>query len=169
MANIHLIVCDDIREETGGKKSYIGAYSREIVCQNIPINLPKLCFRLSIEENLNKRAESIGIEIALPGESTQTISVPIEELKRQIDEEQKKQAEAGMALASGYGTFLVELIASPITLNQQGTIRVNAIINGRRRRAGSIIVRLADTESTEVNEDKKTSRKSSRVKSRGAN
>lgn len=45
---VHTIFCDDIRQEVGGKLSYIGVYSEKMLVSPIPSVLPKLCLALSV-------------------------------------------------------------------------------------------------------------------------
>ncbi len=50
------IFCDDIREELGGKFTYVGVYSNELqIVSKAPVILPKLCVsvRLLIPDDIN--------------------------------------------------------------------------------------------------------------------
>lgn len=38
------LLCDDIRQETGGKTSLMGLYDHHIVVPQVPFSLPKVCF-----------------------------------------------------------------------------------------------------------------------------
>ena len=38
------LLCDDIRQEMGGKTSLMGLYDHHIVVPQVPFNLPKVCF-----------------------------------------------------------------------------------------------------------------------------
>lgn len=42
------VFCDDIRQEIGGKLSYIGVYSGNMFVSEFPAVLPKLCLALSV-------------------------------------------------------------------------------------------------------------------------
>jgi len=42
------VFCDDIRQEIGGKLSYIGVYSGNMLVSEFPAVLPKLCLALSV-------------------------------------------------------------------------------------------------------------------------
>lgn len=46
---IHIILCDDVRTETGNKFSLMGVYHRNMVFKDFPAALPKLCFCIMIE------------------------------------------------------------------------------------------------------------------------
>ena len=38
------LLCDDIRQEMGGKTSLMGLYDHHIVVPQVPFTLPKVCF-----------------------------------------------------------------------------------------------------------------------------
>lgn len=45
---VHTTFCDDIRQEIGGKFSYIGIYSDKMLVSLVPSILPKLCLAMSV-------------------------------------------------------------------------------------------------------------------------
>jgi len=47
---ITLILCDDVREETGNKYSLMGVYGAELVFANLPALLPKLCLSVMLND-----------------------------------------------------------------------------------------------------------------------
>lgn len=54
---IDWFLCDDIREETGGKVSYMGVYGDDILCSTLPAILPKmaLCMKLEVEKEVEDK------------------------------------------------------------------------------------------------------------------
>ncbi len=44
------IICDDIRQEVGGKTSLMGVYGDHIVLTKFPFTFPKLCFQVHMRE-----------------------------------------------------------------------------------------------------------------------
>ncbi len=46
---VHVIYCDDIRNEEGRKISLMGIYDSELVVQSFPLTLPKLCAQILIK------------------------------------------------------------------------------------------------------------------------
>lgn len=46
--HILTVFCDDIRQEIGGKLSYIGVYTGGLFVPQFPITLPKLCLAMSV-------------------------------------------------------------------------------------------------------------------------
>lgn len=43
----YTLICDDIRNEIGNKRSLIGVYSGSIIVPRLPYAFPKLCFHLA--------------------------------------------------------------------------------------------------------------------------
>jgi hypothetical protein len=43
-AHVFTLLCDDIRQEMGGKTSLMGLYDAHVVVPQLPFTLPKLCF-----------------------------------------------------------------------------------------------------------------------------
>ena len=45
---VHTTFCDDIRQEIGGKLSFIGIYGTTLYAQSFPLTLPKLCLAINV-------------------------------------------------------------------------------------------------------------------------
>ena len=54
---IHSVLCDDIRSELGNKYSLMGIYPKNIVIQNFPAILPKICLCIMLEGLLDNISE----------------------------------------------------------------------------------------------------------------
>ncbi len=48
--NISVIICDDVREEAGGKRSFMGIYGDTIIVKEMPKILPQLHIVFLVEE-----------------------------------------------------------------------------------------------------------------------
>jgi hypothetical protein len=66
-ANATLLVCDDVRFETGGKLLVIGAYSGDIAIPADPSQVSQLVFVISVDIPIDETPSSITTEIQLPG------------------------------------------------------------------------------------------------------
>ena len=135
MVDTHLIVCDDIREEAGGKKSLMGVYRSQIICPSLPIQLPKLCLRAFVSTEKTKPIKSLEFEVEVLGSPAVKISVPTEQLEMVAQQNENPE-----------GTHLeytAEIMAGSLTLHKEGPIRVWAKINNRRKRVGAVWVKLA--------------------------
>jgi hypothetical protein len=99
------LLCDDIRQEMGGKTSLMGLYDHHIVVPQIPFTLPKVCFytRFSRMDGTFK----FSFSIVSPGGERKDI---IRDSDVQIPEGAKE------------GTFNV--IASPFEVGAEGVYEV---------------------------------------------
>lgn len=99
------LLCDDIRQEMGGKTSLMGLYDHHIVVPQVPFVLPKVCFytRFSRMDGLFK----FGFAIVAPGGERKDI---IRDSDVQIPDGAKE------------GTFNV--IAAPFEVGAEGVYEV---------------------------------------------
>lgn len=51
--------CDDVRQEIGGKYSLMGCYGEELIVDNFPTVLPKLCIQIRIFTPMEKPFEKL--------------------------------------------------------------------------------------------------------------
>ena len=63
--SITVIICDDVREEIGGKRSFMGIYGDTIIVQEIPRLLPQLHVVFLVEE-IKEPFSDIRLEIKMP-------------------------------------------------------------------------------------------------------
>lgn len=71
---IFSIVCDDVREEVGGKLSMIGLYQEEIIFAKIPAMLPKLAFVIFLE-GIKRAIPEVLVKVLTPGREPQEIKL----------------------------------------------------------------------------------------------
>ena len=157
MVDATLIVCEDIREEAGGKKSLMGIFRGDIICPSLPIQIPKLCFRATFRTEKKAPIRSLEFEV-------ETLGTPL--FKMPVAEEQlKNMAQLYDNPEATHLEYIVELVAAPITLTKEGPIRVWARINNRRKRVGGVWVKLRASEpkqATQTKAKRKTVKKSSK-------
>jgi hypothetical protein len=135
----YTVFCDDIRQEVGGKYSYIGIYRAKIILQGtFPAALPKFCFAVNLvlrPKDIRKLKDSIIIKIFPPGpedvEPMLTAEIPHEKL-----------AEAPMPDSEDpLLTITFNAMATPLELKEEGRIRVRAFCGANEWKLGSIDVR----------------------------
>ncbi len=63
--NISIIICDDVRDEIGGKRSFMGIYGDTIIVQEMPKLLPQLHVVFIVEE-IKGPFSKIKLEIKMP-------------------------------------------------------------------------------------------------------
>lgn len=97
--HVFTIFCDDIRQEIGGKLSYIGVYGGQMFVPSFPITLPKLCLAMSmitpvdtpfrklamrIFKDDTQLAEGVLDETQLAGAVEASTDVPADERKERV-------------------------------------------------------------------------------------
>lgn len=60
-----VVLCDDIREETGNKRSLMGVYSDNLILKNVPATLPKICLYIMLG-GIKRQFENIHVTTKLP-------------------------------------------------------------------------------------------------------
>lgn len=134
-----VVYCDDVRQEVGGKLSYMGVYNSSLYpSQPFPAVLSKLFAVVNYSEPEEVEAAPIVLEITLEyddGRSVQLISadVPMNELSFNFDN-------------NSSNAQLSRLISAPaaferLPIDAPGRMRVSIIREGRRYRLNSLAIR----------------------------
>lgn len=104
---IFAILCDDIRQELGGKVSLMGIYGRDLVVPDIPFMLPKLCLWISIKEIKNDLGQ---MKVVITSPASEPLSIILPPPPRQ---KLSKDIQLGMAFAplniKGEGMATIEV------------------------------------------------------------
>ncbi len=61
----HAIYCDDVRQEAGGKQSFIGVYRGQLQLRPIPTVLPRLCVVVDVVTPMSAPFERLLFEVML--------------------------------------------------------------------------------------------------------
>jgi len=135
----YTIFCDDIREEIGGKATYVGVYrsGRLIVHSAFPVALPKFGFAVNYAQKKGFFIQPKTLRVFLPGD---------EDDQPSIEAEFPKMDETNLPLGLPKGadvTFLVgmaHLLFAPLVIKQPGTIKVRAVRGDEMIRLGALEV-----------------------------
>ena len=124
------IFCDDIRNEIGGKLSFVGCYNAIMfVSAQFPLTLPKFCIHMHILSSADRPFRSIIARCYIPDEEDpvveDTIQTPdtvaqvslLADIERNIKEPRYIAASASLILA-------------PLRIQAPGLIRARALIDG---------------------------------------
>lgn len=60
---VHVIWCDDVRQEIGNKLSHMGVYGGVMVHQSIPTKLPKLCAVINVLTPIERPFEALRLRV----------------------------------------------------------------------------------------------------------
>lgn len=62
---IETLWCDDVRQEVGGKLSFIGVYTGGMIIPTFPITLPKLCLVLRMVIPIDRPLQSASLKVLI--------------------------------------------------------------------------------------------------------
>jgi hypothetical protein len=138
------IFCDDIRNEAGGKLSFIGCYNGVIfISGQFPLVLPKLCVHTHVFSPASKPFNSLVVRCYLPGDDTPFSEEAIETPRRS----EQSELVANLKTNKDAPLFIVaatSLIFTPLELKSAGLLRVRALIDARQElRLGSLRIERA--------------------------
>jgi len=135
------IFCDDIRNEEGGKSTYVGIYhSVMYVPSPFPAVLPKFGMAISYIEKVGACSGPAKINIFFPGDAedvpTLSFDVPIEKARSgplpPLDPDFPRDEPIWRAY--------MPLLLSPFVLKQRGIIKVRALVGGDVIKLGALRV-----------------------------
>jgi hypothetical protein len=124
------IFCDDIRNEIGGKLSFIGCYNGIIfVPPEFPLVIPRFCVHLQIFSPAQTPYSSIIARCYAPSVEAPIFEAPVETPEQ--SEQQALLASVGREPAAPlYIVAATSLIFAPLHILGPGLLRVRAKING---------------------------------------
>jgi hypothetical protein len=124
----YTIFCDDIRNEPGGKLSFVGCYNAVMfVPQRFPLSLPKFCVHFHVFSPATQPYRSVIARCYVPGESE-----PITEEKIEVPSLRDQENLLKGLPKETLPPFIVvaaSLIFAPLEITQPGLIHVRALIN----------------------------------------
>lgn len=115
---VHAIFCDDIRQETGNKVSFMGCYQGELFVPLMPLALPKLCVYVTISTLVARPLKALTIRVDQRETKLVTIEIPSEDLARLAP---PPQEDATRILVNAI------VILSPFAITEPSEIRVVVI------------------------------------------
>jgi hypothetical protein len=138
----YTIFCDDIRNEMGGKTSFVGVYENEMFIHgDFPCLLPKFGLGIRYMEKRGAyKSQPVTLRIYLPGdeENTPSLEAPISQivearknLKAHPDADQK---------APRYLKIATNLIIAPLVIAKPGDIKVRAQCGSKIVKLGTLLV-----------------------------
>jgi hypothetical protein len=143
------IFCDDIRNEVGGKNSYIGVYISNLLVPAFPIALPKFCIVVNLCEPramAEVRDWNVTLNVHLPGDEDgkPTIAAMIPPVPKEASDQVSSSSLPDdpdvpkvMVMSAGF-------ILAPLMLKEPGRIKVRAIYkDGGILRLGNVRVEQA--------------------------
>jgi hypothetical protein len=124
------IFCDDIRNEVGGKLSFIGCYNAVMfVSSTFPLVLPKFCAHMTVLTDAGQPFLSVVARCYMPGETEPVIEEKIDTPDPAGQLELAAKAERHPKEPQ-YIAVSASLILSPACIEVPGLIRIRAVVDG---------------------------------------
>lgn len=122
------IFCDDIRNEVGGKLSFIGCYNSVMFTSpDMPFVLPKFCIHTHVVSPAELPLSSVVLRCYVPGIASPIIEEPID--TPPIADQKKLISELESEInAPRYIVASASLILSPFEVREAGLISIRAVI-----------------------------------------
>jgi hypothetical protein len=140
MENIFVtaLYCDDIRQEVGGKNSYMGVYNSDLVVPQFPTTLPKLCAQVTLRFPLGVTAREVIVRISMNEVQLAEVTLPEGELRKALADMTNMES----SLENQDVAAALVLQFAPLQLQQPGVMRVLAIVDGRELKGNALTIRL---------------------------
>ena len=113
--------CDDIRQEVGYKFSLMGCYSAELIIDDYPTALPKLCALVTARTPIERPFLKLLLRARLGDETVAELQVPDNMLS-----EQKKAAASSMSHGAKFITVSAMMVFSPLVIQEEADLRIEA-------------------------------------------
>lgn len=130
------IFCDDIRDELGGKKTYVGVYSGNLILEGgFPAAIPQFAFAITYFEPLEMSDEDVILRIFLPGSSEMAaveIPLPVKDARKNIRMLNDPDSNI-VGVSAGFKI-------SPLVLENEGKILVRAFRGTSEIKMGALRV-----------------------------
>lgn len=130
------LYAEDVRQETTGQMSIIGAFQGGLRVPSVPAHLPKLAIISNLRIPSGKAPSSVRLEVHRDGEVLQTIEPPPDFLQSVIKQTNAGQDE-GCAIQ-----FVIGFAGFPVPA--AGKLEVRATIDGVVLRGNSLEITVGD-------------------------
>jgi hypothetical protein len=141
----YTIFCDDIRNEIGGKTTFVGCYDAEMLVHgDFPCVLPKLAFSVRYQELRGVYTdEPVLLQIYLPGDADDEPTFSGELAAPELRKSVKLHPDARRDLPR-YLQITTNIISSPLAIPKPGEILIRALCGSEVVKLGSLLVRAAE-------------------------
>jgi len=136
---VHVIYCDDIRQEVGNKRSFMGVYVADLVVPSFPIALPKLCISVTAVTPQSRPFKALTIKV-FNGDATI--------LDQAVGKAELKAISVALPIVPDDSIpdsriiVVFELAISPFAIDEPGKIRVRLITEDGELQGAALKVTL---------------------------
>ena len=133
------VFCDDIREETNNKASYIGVYTGVLLTYApFPLTLPKFCIAVTYMQSPDDEMRPVKLKLLMDREGQESVVV----LEGDIQAEAFDQLGPPDPLFSDpVRAAHMNIVLSPFTIEQECSLKVRAYYGDEEIKLGALVVR----------------------------
>jgi hypothetical protein len=118
----YTVFCDDIRQEVGGKITFVGTYRQALIVHGtFPITLPKFAMAIHYLEKTSETPEKVDLKVFFPGDADDAPSISGE---LSLAEASKGVPDAEKNNPKRVSTFTTQIVIAPFELKASGSIKV---------------------------------------------
>lgn len=132
MRQLQSVFCDDIRQELGGKLTYVGVYTGALLTQSFPLVLPKFFVGVSLLTSHPVPAGPVDIRLLLDDALIAERQIDLSMLIASGVAERKPFEPLGTDQVEVLNTFFV---FAPLQIERPATMRIRASIGGEELKA----------------------------------
>lgn len=141
------VFCDDIREELGGKASYIGVYSGSLIVHTgFPVTVSKLCFATTYYQRTKDERRPVELRVTVPGEGEDALAI-----QGMLPVEAFDNVAPNLAIDDPMVLARVNMILSPFTIVSPGFIKVRAMYGDEEIRMG--LLQIVEAQPAEASDE----------------
>lgn len=131
----YTIFCDDIRQEIGGKLSFMGVYNAVLIpSAPFPVTLAKLCAAVSIrfytDEPLPSKAQ---LKVFIPGQDAPSLVADLPLPDQPIPALVQQSETLG-----NFWSLNLNIVIAPLEIKEEGILRIRAFIDGDEWKVGAL-------------------------------
>jgi len=124
--------CDDIRHEVGNKYSLMGCYGNELLVENLPALLPKLCVQVRVITPIDKPVSKLIIRALMNDDIIAEMNVASDKTVPQIPSGMDNPVRTELSVVM---TF------SPLPITEPSKLRIEAEADDEVLRGGILLFR----------------------------
>lgn len=136
---VHTLYCDDLRQEIGGKQSFMGVYNNDMIVADFPANIPKLCTHIVVRLPIKTNANNLVIKVVNGDDVMSEVPIPegdLQKMSAAILEASEDPAEVR------HLAVIVHFQFAPLLLDQRSKLRAIAIVDGMEIKGNGLVVRI---------------------------
>ncbi len=144
---LHVVYCEDVRNELHNKTSLIGVYGADLFASEIPMVLPKLALVITVAGDASDPIEKLSLEVLRDNERIAEIAVKEQDIAqtRQLALASVLKGEAPTSDVKLMFTFNAVIAISPFPIERPFVLRVIATTEREELRGPALRVALNTT------------------------